>query len=248
MKGFKAMSTLIGSFYNSLASQVLGGEELITSGDEPLCPDVFIQRTGEVIEIKASERSNYFSLSRYQLYRYNKVLRVGIPVYYAFIVYSVGSKRPIFKNLPTKTVKSVINLLADKTCYMVIFDLKTLNKILSRSVPESGWGEYKYDDAQYIPEEIKGVFNVKTSMICRFGAMPLQALADRGLLLDDHIISQTLVSNVKVAGIEVQRFAYTRVSNKQQDFDEMKLQDINWVKGQILSAFNDDSDLEETPF
>ena len=249
IKGFKAMSSLIGSFYNAMSAQVLGGEEMTTNNEEPLCPDVFIPRTGEVVEIKASERSNYFSLSRDQLYRYNKVLLEGVPVYYAFIVYSVGGKRPVFKNLPTKTVKSIIDLLADTTRYMVIFDLKTLNELLLRLIPETGWGEKRYEDTVYVPEEIKGVFNVKMAMICRFGATPLQALAGEGLLLDDHIVSQTLVSNVQVAGVKIKRFPCVRISNKHQDFDDVKLQDIKWVEGHILSAFNDESDLEdEAPF
>lgn len=250
LKGSKALAVLVGDLYNEVVRVVLGGESLTTNGHVRFCPDVLLQNTNSVVEVKASERGNYFKLSRYQINKYQNVYDVGIEVYYAFAIYSAGGKyKPVFKNLPTnevgaRTTLSALKFIADHMQLLLVIDFDILKQYIQRNAPYiARWGIK--DQGEQVPEEHRGLYRLKTKDVTMWHSDSIEALTKLQLDIADFVVTRTDVVGVEIAGINICRFPYVKISKKVKRDYKIDINDIDCLRKQAIEAFNKE---EEDPF
>ena len=253
IKGSKALAPLVGDLFNELVRVIVGGESLTTNGQIALCPDIFVREDASFIEVKASERSNYYKLARYQLNKYKNVYDVGRRVLYAFAVYSAGrNNRPVFKHLQVnedgvRTISSALRFLAEHTQQLLIIDLEVLNACINRAAYIERWGKHD-DQSDQVPEEHRGYYYFKVKDVDALCYNTVETLVKLGLDIADYEVTRTDVVGLQIADINVCRFPFVRISKKVKRAYDIDLNNVDWLRRQALEAFDSDQVEDEVPF
>ena len=217
LKGSKALSVLVGDLFNEIVRVILGGESLTTNGHIHCCPDILLQDTNSVVEVKASERSSYFKLSCHQINKYRNVYNEGIGVYYAFGIYSAGNAfRPVFKHLPTnevgeRTTLGALKFIAERMQLLLVVDFDVLERYIQKSPFKDEW---KSAESDQVPEEQRGYYRLKNKDITTWHSDSIKALTDLQLDIADFVVTRTDVVGLRIGGIEICRFPYVKISKK----------------------------------
>ncbi len=248
LKGSKALAVLVGDLFNEIVRVTLGGESLTTNGQVYCCPDILLQDDNSVVEVKASERSNYFKLSCHQINKYRNIYNDGIGVYYAFAIYSAGSAfKPIFKHLQTnddgvRTTKSALKFIAERMQLLLVIDFEILKQFIQRSPFKNEW---KSVESKQVPEEHRGFYRLKTKDVSAWHADPIEALTSLQLDIADFVVTRTDVVGLKIGGIEIRRFPYIMISKKVKRDYKIDPNDIDCLRKQAIDMFNKE---DKAPF
>lgn len=236
IKGFHAMCTLVGDFYSLVTANVLNAE-LLKINNNTVCPDLIGRDRRRVIEVKASERRNYYKLSSRQVDRYGTVRDAGIEVWYAFVIYSAGSKnRPVFKSLAEPTVSCALDFMASAIQYILVLDLSVVNRVIDELITIDTWGTR---EVQF--------YRMTTRSVVDWFEQTYDVLDRIGVDLADYDVIRTDVNGLNMMGRDVNRFKVLKVIGKDEIGGELKVEDMPSVVQFAVDKY-DAPEEEELPF
>lgn len=229
IKGFKALAPLVGSVGTSLVANVIGGKMLRTTVAFRVCPDI-ITPENDIVEVKVCENSNRFNLYEAQLDRYKGLVRSGVSVFYAFVIYNARSCGDrVFKQMKPPVVSTFLSMFSKSVACMVLVDLRILLQWIDHVDPKRNvWkGQHNAVSISVTPRVVRGWAN-----------NPIGSLDDMGVHLGNTTITLLGVTGAQIDDVKVQSFPLTIYRYTDGVVSHTQVSDIGWVLDRVCATFN----------